>query len=59
MLFIKVLPGGLSIDDLWTIGSIATGGLQPDFTIVLDLDAELGLERVGGSRDRLEKRGLQ
>ncbi len=51
--------GGLSIDDLWTIGSIATGGLQPDFTIVLDLDAELGLERVGGSRDRLEKRGLQ
>lgn len=50
--------GGLSINDLWEIGRVATGGLQPDFTIVLDLDAELGLQRVGGSQDRLEKRGL-
>jgi dTMP kinase len=50
--------GGLSVDELWTIGNFATHGLHPDFTIVLDLDVGLGMQRVGSSQDRLEKRGL-
>jgi dTMP kinase len=50
--------GGLPVDELWTLGNIATNGLQPDFTIVLDLDVGLGMQRVGSSQDRLEKRGL-
>ena len=51
--------GGLGIEDLWSIGRVATGGLAPDATIVLDLDAEVALGRVGASQDRLEKRGLE
>jgi dTMP kinase len=50
--------GGLNIDDLWSIGRIATGGLAPDLTIVLDLDAVVAAQRLGASQDRLEKRGL-
>lgn len=50
--------GGMNVDDLWSIGRIATAGLTPDATIVLDLDAEIALQRLGGVQDRLEKRGL-
>jgi len=50
--------GGLNIDALWSIGHVATAGLVPDVTVVLDLDAELAAQRLGASQDRLEKRGL-
>ncbi len=50
--------GGLSVEDLWTIGRIATGGLAPDITIVLDLDASEAANRLTRGQDRLEKRGL-
>jgi dTMP kinase len=36
---------GRGLDDLHTITEMATGGLQPDLTIYLDLSAEEGLER--------------
>lgn len=51
--------GGLDIESLWQVGAVATGNRKPDVTIVLDLDAELALKRVGSSQDRLEKRGIQ
>jgi len=51
--------GGLKIDDLWSIGRVATGVLAPDVTIVLDLDAATAFQRLGGTQDRLEKRGLK
>ncbi len=50
--------GGLNIDDLWSIGRVATVGLSPDVTVVLDLDAEVAAQRLGTNQDRLEKRGL-
>ncbi len=50
--------GGLAVDDLWQIGKIATGGLEPQLTIVLDLDAEVARQRLGDQLDRLESRGL-
>ena len=50
--------GGLSVEDLWTIGDVATGGLRPDITIVLDLDANEAAQRLTRGQDRLEKRGL-
>lgn len=53
------VAGGLNIDDLWSIGRVATGGLGPDVTVVLDLDATMAFERLGGIQDRLEKRGLK
>ena len=49
--------GGLDVDELWRVGSVATGGLLPDLTIVIDLPPDLAKGRVGGPRDRIEDRG--
>ncbi|MCU0709057.1 MAG: dTMP kinase [Pirellula sp.] len=51
--------GGLDVETLWTVGHIATGGLMPDATIVLDLEPELAASRLQRGGDRLEKRGLE
>ena len=42
------------------LNRIATGGLKPHRTIVLDLDPRIGLARVGsrGTFDRIEKEAL-
>src|SRR6266852_4590673 len=50
--------GGLDPDQLWQIGRLATGGLLPDLTIVLDLPAEVALSRRTGPADRVESRDL-
>lgn len=52
------VAGGLSINDLWSVGNCATGGLSPNATIVLDLDPEIAFKRIQRGHDRLEKRGL-
>jgi dTMP kinase len=46
----------LDLDKLLTITRFATGGLEPDLTLLLDLPAEEGLERrqKGGSWNRLD-----
>lgn len=50
--------GGLQPHDLWQIGKIATDGLLPDCTFILDLDAEVARSRLTGPLDRLESRDL-
>jgi dTMP kinase len=47
---------GLDLDVLKTITRFATGGLRPDLTILLDLEAEAGLRRrkAGGEWNRLD-----
>ncbi len=52
------VAGGLDVDDLWSVGKCATGGLSPHATIVLDLDPEIAFKRIQRGHDRLEKRGL-
>lgn len=44
----------LGIERIRDLSLWATGGLVPDLTIVLDIDASLGLARVGTNLDRLE-----
>jgi dTMP kinase len=50
--------GGLAVDDVWTVGQIATGGLQPARTIVLDMPAEEASQRIRRASDRMEAQGL-
>lgn len=48
---------GLDLETLRTLNAIATGGLDPDRTFLLDLDPEIGLERIK-SKDRLDHEPL-
>lgn len=49
--------GGLEPKQLWELGWLATGGLLPDLTLVLDLDASTAGGRKTGPRDRMESKG--
>jgi dTMP kinase len=50
--------GGFDPKLLWEIGRLATGGLMPDLTIVLDLPAEVAISRRAEPADRVESRDL-
>jgi dTMP kinase len=49
--------GGLEPELLWQVGQVATGGLQPTLTLVLDLDPAVAAQRRQAPPDRLEQRG--
>jgi dTMP kinase len=51
--------GGLAVEDVWQTGHIATGGLLPDMTIVLDMPAAAAQARQGRPPDRMEAQGLE
>ncbi len=40
------------------VGDFATQGLRPHLTIIFDVPAELGLARLGRTKDRIEQRSL-
>jgi dTMP kinase len=48
--------GGLDPQRLWEIGLLATDGLLPDLTLVLDLPLVLASARLQGPADRVESR---
>ena len=50
---------GLDIDRIKKLNSIATSGLSPDLTIVLDVDVETSQKRVGAEKDRMESAGIE
>lgn len=52
------VAGGLETEKIWQVGAIATGGLMPEISFILDVDAEISLSRIQGGLDRLESRGL-
>jgi dTMP kinase len=43
---------GLGIDAVWDINRFATEGCMPDLTLYLDLDPEIGLERIQRNDER-------
>jgi dTMP kinase len=49
--------GGLDVATLWEVGRVATGGLLPDLTIVLDMPAEDAAKRLDRQPDRMELQG--
>jgi dTMP kinase len=49
--------GGLDVESLWDVGWIATGGLMPDLTIVLDMPADAAAARLNRELDRMEQQG--
>jgi dTMP kinase len=50
--------GGLPMEEIWTVGRIATDSLLPDLTLVLDVPVDVTRSRVGSGRDRIEDRPL-
>ena len=56
--FIKGRAGGLQEEEIALVGMVATGGLLPDLTIVLDIAPAAAMARVGPARDRIEDRPL-
>jgi dTMP kinase len=50
--------GGLLEEEIAMVGLIATAGLLPDLTIVLDIAPAEALSRIGAPRDRIEDRPL-
>lgn len=51
--------GGMDVDDLWAIGRVATCGVMPDMTFVLDAPVELAWSRMGREPDRMERQGIE
>jgi dTMP kinase len=49
----------LGIDDVYELNRVATGGLIPDITFVLEVDPDTSAERVGQSPDRIEREGRE
>ena len=49
--------GGLDVDELWRIGSLATGELVPTLTFVLDMPPEAAARRMNRELDRMEQQG--
>jgi len=50
---------GVGVDAVTALGAFATAGVEPDLTVLLDVDAETGMRRCGKDLDRIEQRGLE
>jgi dTMP kinase len=53
------IGGNVPTDQLWRMGRLANNRLEPDLTILLDMPARAAIERMDGSPDRMEKRGVE
>jgi dTMP kinase len=51
--------GGLSFDEIDRTAEVATQGVAPDLTIVLDLDERTAASRLSPLLDRIEQRGSE
>ncbi|EMI58496.1 dTMP kinase [Rhodopirellula sallentina] len=44
-------------EELWKLGRLACGNLNPDLTLLLDMPVETAFARLGAETDRMESRG--
>ena len=51
--------GGLDVAQLWQVGEVATRGLHPDVTFVLDMDVQQAQQRIDRELDRMEAQGIE
>jgi len=59
--------GGLPIENILRIGEFAVSGIEPDLTIILDIDPDAAMRRdkgpvivpEAGQYDRIEKKGVE
>ena len=49
--------GGLDPDTIRQVGAVATGGLEPDLVLLLDVDLDTAARRLARPLDKLENRG--
>lgn len=49
--------GGLDVQTVWQVGEIATAGVMPDLTVVLDMPVEGAARRIERKLDRMEEQG--
>ena len=50
--------GGIDPEIIWQLGRVACAGVEPDLTIILDLDVAKGFARLRRERDRIESKDL-
>jgi dTMP kinase len=50
---------GLDLEQIHHLNKIATSGLKPDLTIILDVDVKTSQQRVGSEKDRMESAGIE
>jgi dTMP kinase len=51
--------GGLDVAKIRTVGQVATAGIMPDCTFLLDMPPDLAWQRMDRQLDRIESRGLE
>jgi len=49
---------GMDINLIKSVGKVATGGIKPDLTILLDVPVKKGLAHRAKNKDRIEQRSL-
>ena len=49
--------GGGDVAEILRVADVAIGHTWPDLTLILDIDAEHGLGRIGSAPDRMEAKG--
>jgi len=51
--------GGVDVDAVWAVGAVATDGVRPDLTLLLDMPVEQAAARLNRDLDRMESRGAE
>lgn len=51
--------GGMSADEIMTVGKVAVDGHWPDLTVVFDVDERVAATRLNPLLDRMELKGVQ